>query len=318
MKDIQVAVWGLGSHAVRNILPALQMCPGVNLYGVCSRNREVLARIAREVACQDWSEPAPMLADPNVDAVYLSTPIGLHAVQGRTVLLADKHLWCEKPLTEDAEQATALLRLSRERGVTLGEGFMYLYHPQFIYLQAVLHSAKLGHVHSISCRFGIPPLQHPGFRNDPQLGGGAFLDVGSYPISAVTSLFPDSDPDILLAEIVATPGSPIDSSGRAVLRYDNDVVATLEWGINCAYRNEIDVWGNQGSVYSDRVFSKPADYVPRFRFLDLHGNESYASGEAENHFLAMLKSFRSLVGRSGQGGAGASTDLASRSASGCH
>ncbi len=46
---------------------------------------------------------------------------------------------------------------------------------------------------------------------------------------------------------------------------------------------------------SDRVFSKPADYVPRFRFLDLHGNESYASGEAENHFLAMLKSFRSLV-----------------------
>ena len=172
---------------------------------------------------------------------------------------------------------------------------MYLYHPQFLYLQRLLRSGGLGHIHTISCRFGIPPLDRPGFRIHPELGGGAFLDVGSYPISAVTSLFPDSDPEILWAEINVPPGSPVDCAGRAVLRYDNDVRATLHWGINCAYRNEIDFWGTEGSVLSERVFSKPANYIPRFRFLDLHGSERYESGQAENHFLAMFKSFRSRV-----------------------
>lgn len=295
MRELQVAVWGLGSHAVRNILPALQVCPGIKLYGVCSRDTEVVSRIASELACESWSETDQMLADPKVDVVYLSTPIGLHALHGRTVLMADKHLWCEKPLGENADQVTSLLGLSRERGVTLGEGFMYLYHPQFKYLRELLWSGRLGQIHSIACRFGLPPLVHPGFRIDPQLGGGAFLDVGSYPISAAASFFPDSAPDILLAEITRAPGSPVDSAGRAVLRYENDVCVALEWGINRAYRSEIDFWGNEGSVSSERVFSKPADYVPRFRFLDLHGKESSESGKADNHFVAMIKSFRSLV-----------------------
>ena len=295
MKELQVAIWGLGAHAVRNILPAIQMCPGVTLYGVCSRNFEVVSRVVRELGCRSWMEPSEMIADPELDAVYLSTPIGLHAAHGQKVLAANKHLWCEKPLAVNAEQATALLKLSRQRGVTLGEGFMYLYHRQFLYLREVLQSARLGCIQSIWCRFGIPPLAQPGFRTDPKLGGGAFLDVGSYPISAVTALFPNSDPDVLFAEIITAPGSPVDSAGRAVLRYEGAVRATLEWGISCAYRNEIDVWGNEGSVYSDRVFSKPADYIPRFRFLDVHGKESYASGQAQNHFQAMLKSFRSLV-----------------------
>ena len=124
---------------------------------------------------------------------------------------------------------------------------------------------------------------------------GPFWMLAHTPISAVTALFPNSDPYVLFAEIITAPGSPVDSAGRAVLRCEGDVRATLEWGINCAYRNDIDCWGSEGSVVTERVFSKPADYTPRFRFLDRHGNESYVSGESENHFLAMLKSFRSLV-----------------------
>jgi predicted dehydrogenase len=239
-----------------------------------------------------------MLQDPRLEVVYLSTPIGLHAVQGKAVLASKRHLWCEKPIAASPGQALELVNLSREHGVTLAEGFMYLHHAQFARLREIVDSGQLGQLQQVTIRFGIPPLDNPGFRNDPALGGGAFLDVGSYPISAVDALLGGSDPEVLYSGIVVPPGSPVDTSGRAFLRYPGSgspVDAILEWGINRAYRNEIDLWGSTGSVSTDRIFSKSADYVPKFRFLDRTGIESFESGRAENHFLAMFRRFHELT-----------------------
>ena len=295
MTALRVAVWGLGTHAVKNIVPALQHCPGATLYGVCSRNTEVVARVANDARCVGWTAPEAMLDDPAVDAVYLSTPIALHETQGKSVLLAGKHLWCEKPFGMNAEATNALLTSSRDFGLSVGEGFMYLYHPHFLQLVRVLKAGRLGEVRGVSCRFGIPPLEHPGFRSDRTLGGGSFLDVGCYPVSAMVSLFPELEPDVLSAEVCAAPGSSVDNHGWAVLRYDSGVHAMLEWGTDCAYRNEIDIWGTGSSVSSERLFSKSSDHVPRFRFLDGHGNETWETGEAGNHFTAMFGAFRALV-----------------------
>jgi len=292
LKQHNVAVWGLGPHAIKNILPALEVCPGINLYGVCSRNADVVSKHAAEQGCLGWSDPEEMFEDSKVDTIYVSTPIGLHASHGKSVLVAKKHLWCEKPLAATQAQVLTLVGLSRELGLTLAEGYMYLYHPQFLYLKELLDSEALGDLRNVTCRFGIPPLERPGFRNDPELGGGAFLDVGSYLISAVTALFPESTPEILFTKIDTAPGSRVDSGGRAILRYLSGVYVTLEWGINCAYRNEIDLWGSTGSVFSERFFSKPADYVPRFRFLDLRGRESYTTCRSGNHFVSMFEEFR--------------------------
>ncbi len=295
MPDLGIAVWGLGTHAVKSILPAIRICSGVSLKGVCSRDYRVLSRVASDFECKGWRTPEEMLDDPTVDAVYLSTPIALHIAQGRLVLQADKHLWCEKPIGASAGEVTSLLEFSRARGLTIGEGFMYLYHPQFLQLRDILTSGRLGKIRSVSCRFGIPPLERPGFRTDPALGGGAFLDVGAYPISTVVALFPYSEPEILLAEISGAEASPVDVEGRAVLGYGDGIRATLEWGINCAYRNEIDVWGTHGSMSTERLFSKTEDHVPRFDFRDLHGNVHTEEGSTGNHFTAMIGAFCGLV-----------------------
>ena len=295
MTDVQLAVWGLGTHAIKNILPAVRLSRGLKLVGVCSRNATVVAEVAEQFGCKRWTSPTEMLRDPDVDVVYLATPIALHAAQGEMVLSAGKHFWCEKPIAASLEQAESLLELSRARSVTIAEGFMYLYHPQFTYLQRLVSSGTLGRIHTVSCRFGIPALKHPGFRVDPALGGGAFLDVGSYPISATASLITGSDPEVLMAEIVVMRGSPVDTAGRAVLRYENDVRVVLEWANDCAYRNEIDLWGTSGSVSTERVFSKSADYRPQFRCLDVRGAESYQAGVAANHFVMMLESFGALI-----------------------
>ena len=288
-------MWGLGPHALKNVLPAISSTAGVSLHGVSSRNREVVASACREYGCATWDTPEAMLEDGEVDAIYLATPIGLHASQGSAVLESGKHLWCEKPMARNSEEVTTLTALSRARGVTAAEGFMYLYHPQFTYLTAVVNSGRLGYLQSVSCRFGIPPLDRPGFRNSPQLGGGAFLDVGCYPISAVTSLFPEGLPEVAFAEIIVEPPAVVDSKGSAVLRYERGVDATLQWRVGSAYRNEIDFWGTDGSLSSERIFSKPAGYVPRFRFLDRQGRETFEWGEGANHFEKMFLAFSALV-----------------------
>lgn len=299
MTAISVAVWGLGPHSLKNILPALAGSSATRVAGVCSRNADTVARAASEFGCALWTDPSAMLGSPLVDAVFVSTPIGMHFSHGQRVLGAGKHLWCEKPLASSLKEAETLVGESRSRGLTIAEGFMFLYHPQFAHVSDMLAAGAVGEVRSVRCRFGIPALARPGFRRDPALGGGAFLDVGSYPIAALTSLFPE-DPKVDFARLDMARGSPVDTSGEATLSYTNDVLATLDWGIGLSYRNEIDFWGSTGSMYTEKIFSKQTDYIPEFTYRDVEGRERQEKGVAANHFMTMFEAFREM---SAEGGA---------------
>jgi len=245
--------------------------------------------------CKGWTEAAAMLGDARADIVYVATPIGLHAEHGRQVLDARKHLWCEKPLTCQLQHTLELLDSSRRNGLSICEGLMYLHHPQFRQLSNYIIEGRLGSIKSIGCRFGIPRLEHAGFGSDPALGGGALFDVGCYPMSAIQALFPEENPDVSYANIVTRNGFAVDTDGHAVIALSGGAVASLEWGINCAYRNEIDIWGEKGSLSTDKIFSKPADYIPVFHFRDFQGAETTENGEAKDHFVSMLQDFRGMI-----------------------
>lgn len=295
MRSMRVAVWGLGRHAINRILPAVSAAGRLELYGVCSRNSQSVSTCSQMWNCDGWTDATSMLRDPQVDIVYVATPIGLHAEHGMRVLDAGKHLWCEKPLSCRLQDTMALLERSRNRGLAVCEGFMYLYHPHFLALLGYLAEGRLGSIRSIGCQFGIPGLEHPGFRTDPALGGGALLDVGCYPVSAIEALFPEQSPYVAYARIATEDGSAVDTDGDAVIVMPNGVVAHLEWRINCSYRNRLDIWGEKGSVFSDKIFSKPANHVPVFHFRDTHGAETTEYGEANDHFSSMLRSFGGMV-----------------------
>jgi dTDP-3,4-didehydro-2,6-dideoxy-alpha-D-glucose 3-reductase len=292
--SVSIAVWGLGRHALRNILPALAGGAGFVLRGVCSRNPGNVQAVCAEYSCLGWTDPADMLASPELDAIYVATPSGLHARHVAAVLSAGKHAWCEKPLVQSATDAEHLAELAEKHAVTVAEGFMYLYHPQFARLSRIVN-CELGRIDAVTCRFGIPTLEKPGFRNDPALGGGAFLDLGCYPISTLVALFPGLRPEIGYVEIGADPGSAVDTRGVALLRYQNGPQAVLEWRTGSAYRNEIDAWGTEGSVFCDRAFSKAAEHAPQLRVSDRHGNTTFEICPAANHFSMMFEAFRRMI-----------------------
>jgi NDP-hexose-3-ketoreductase len=293
---MRLVVWGLGRHAVDKILPAVAATDGLELYGVCSRDAAIVADCARQWECRGWTTPDSMLGDSQVDIVYVATPIGLHAEHGGAVLAARKHFWSEKPFTSRLADTLDLIERSRGLGLSICEAHMYLHHPQFSHLVNYVSKGDLGRILSVSCKFGIPTLKHPGFRVDPQLGGGAFLDVGCYPISAVTALFPDEPSVIKYSSVSATNGSLVDTEGQCVLEFSGRTTVTLEWRTDAAYRNEIEIWGTDGSVLTEMFFSKAATYRPTFRLRDRQGSETIEYGEAANHFERMLDVFREALG----------------------
>ncbi len=109
---MKVAVWGVGRHARKRILTAMKDAESVELIGICTRDQTVGKEEAIRGNCDYFLSSDEMLSDPNVEAVFLCTPTGLHFSQGQSVLQAGKHLWCEKALTPPFAPAHPMIELA--------------------------------------------------------------------------------------------------------------------------------------------------------------------------------------------------------------
>jgi NDP-hexose-3-ketoreductase len=293
MSLLNVAVWGLGDHAQNRILPALSAMDEIKIIGVCSRNGQVVDACAKKWSCYGWNDSEQMLNSTEVDIVYIATPIGIHFSLAIQTLEAGKHVWCEKPLTCSYIDTQVLVSLSEKKDKVLTESFMYLYHPQFQRVKKFVDDSK--GVHSVICRFGIPTLDKPGFRNSSELCGGALWDVATYTVSALLPLFPDQQVKVIFSEVLTKKGMQVDSEGRAVLRFSQGATAYLEWGVGVAYKNEIDLWAKDSSFFTDKIFSKPKEYQPQYKIRDINGNESVKNVEPSEQFMDMFHNFVEIM-----------------------
>lgn len=288
---MKLAVWGLGKHAIKNILPAVQENKKLELYGVLSRNTRVVNECKKNFQCLSWESPEEMLKDKQLKVVYVSTPPGLHFEQGIKILKANKHFWCEKPLTTNLSDSKTIVDLSIKKELTVCEAFMYQYHPQFLQFKELLDKGLIGKIKSVYCRFGLPKLDSPGYRGDLSLGASSLLDIGSYTLSSILNLFPNKEITIINYKKIPKASKVIDFEGRVELNIDKSIDCNLEWAYNRSYRNEIDVWGDKGSLYTEKVFSKESSYKPSIIVKDLKGKKSKIEVEPANHFHLMLESF---------------------------
>lgn len=289
-RAMRVGVWGLGRHARRRVLPALAACADTELLGVSTRDAAVAEEEAARYGCHAWADPQAMLDTPELDAVYVATPIGVHAAQGHRVLEAGKHLWVEKSLTEGLTASAALLERGAGLGLAVCEAFMYAYHPQFEFVLRETASETFGDVVSISSRFGMPLLDNPGFRHSAAMGGGALLDVGCYPLSLALRVGRGL-PTVVHSSVTRPEGFEVDMEGNATLRFDSGAMAFLQWGFGRAYRNDMEVWGQRGFIQADKAYSKPDDHLATVLLGDARGNNTVVEVGESNAFVHMLSTF---------------------------
>ena len=292
---MKAAVWGLGKHAINNILPALSKSSDIDLLGVYTRDESIKKACGKDFNCKTWKDEDSMLSDTEIDIVYLSTPPGLHYESGIDILSAGKHFWCEKPFTTNLDHTEHIIKISEENKLTIAEGFMYLHHPQFLSLKKELRKYSPGEIKLINSTFTLPHSQTPGFRYNPDLGGSTLLDIGTYPISIVLDLLEENNPQIVFNKSYIDKDKNIDMSGCTVLEFPSGTICNLFWGMGFGYKNEIAILTTKGSLYSDKIFSKKEEFIPKIILRNNVGEVSNIEINASNHFISMFDHFRSLI-----------------------
>jgi len=293
--NLNIVLWGVGNHAKKNLLPAINSSKKYNLYGILTRDKETLDQISGQYKCLAWQDSNEMLADPLIDIVFLSTPPALHFEHGMKILRAGKHLFCEKPLTINLETAIELLNYAEKTHLAICEALMYQYHSHFYQLKDLLRANEILNIRSIRSSFGLPRLKEPGYRFTKELGASCLYDVGIYPLSLIYSLFYKSSIELISKKIIKDDNHDIDISGAAHLIIDSKINCFIDWSYNATYRNNIDIWGENISLYSSKIFSKNKDYNPSFEICDTNGNISKKTMPSQDHFRLMLDYFAEVI-----------------------
>jgi len=233
--------------------------PSVRVVAVASRSPAKAGRFADRFGCRAAGSYAEVLESADVDAVYVPLPPALHPEWVGRALRAGKHVLAEKPLAADGRSATELLRLAAAEDRVLLENFMFQFHSQHERIRRLTGPAR-----KFAATFTIPPRPPGDIRLRPELGGGALLDVGGYPIrSAMMFLGPDLTVERATLEVDQELG--VDMSGTAVLRAPDGAVAELTFGMRQAYRSQYEVTGETVRITLDRAYTPPADHAPVLR-----------------------------------------------------
>ncbi|MEU5266445.1 Gfo/Idh/MocA family oxidoreductase [Amycolatopsis sp. NPDC021455] len=199
-----------------------------------------------------------LLADPDVDAVYVSTPHAMHKEWAVAAAEAGKHVLCEKPLTISAADAEEVITAARKHDVFLMEAFMYRLHPQTRRLVELIASGAIGEVRAVDTTFSFDSNPEETARlSDPALGGGGILDVGCYCTSlarlvAQAATGQDVVEPAEVSGMAHLSADGVDEWATGLLRLPGDILATISCGIRLAREDGIRVFGSRGQIHIPR------------------------------------------------------------------
>ncbi|MFJ5233524.1 Gfo/Idh/MocA family protein [Kitasatospora sp. NPDC088391] len=290
---LRIGVLGCAEIARRRMLPAIAARPGLRLAAVASRDPARAEPLAARYGARAVAGYRALVEDPGVDAVYVPLPIALHAEWVAAALAAGKHVLAEKPLTADPAATAALQRRAEEAGLVLRENVMFVHHPAHEQVRRLVADGAIGELRAFSAAFAIPGLPPTDIRHRPELGGGALLDVGYYPVRAALHFL---GPELTVAGAVLHrgPGAEVDTSGAALLHTPGGVSAQLAFGMEHAYRNGYELWGSTGRLQVDRAFTPPADRAPTV-LLERDGRTERIELDPADQVDAALAAFAAAV-----------------------
>jgi xylose dehydrogenase (NAD/NADP) len=246
--------WGLLSTArINDSLLAID--PGRERFrAVASRDADRAARYAEEhgLARAHGSYEA-LLADPELDAVYVGLPNALHGAWAIRALEAGKHVLCEKPLSFDPAEVERAFAAAEERGLVLTEGLMWRHHPQAVRARELVAEGAIGELRALHAEFRFTLDDPADVRWQAELGGGALADLGCYCVSGCRALA-GGEPLTAHGELVAG-GDGVDASFAGLLRFPGDVLATVSCSFAAPPGHVLRAVGSAGELRLDDPWS---------------------------------------------------------------
>jgi predicted dehydrogenase len=258
MPDYTTVRWGiLGAGSIaKRFSEGVQSLPDAEVVAVGSRTQEKADAFADEFGIPHrHASYEALVADPDVDVVYVATPHPMHKVNTMLALNAGKPVLCEKPFTINAREAEEAVRTAREKQLFLMEGMWTRYFPAMYEVRRLLKEGAIGEPRMLQADFGFRGTLNPeGRLFNPALGGGALLDVGIYPVSLSSMIFGEPDRVTGLATMAETG---VDEQAGIVLGYPGGQIAVLSTAVRTNTPWDAVILGTDGRISIHSPWWKP-------------------------------------------------------------
>jgi predicted dehydrogenase len=268
MTTLRWGVLGVSTFATRRMIPAMQQGRGMTVAAIASRGRDKAEAAARELRIpRAYGSYEELVADPEIDAVYIPLPNHLHVPWSVKAADAGKHVLCEKPVALDAAEAAQLIAARQRTGVVIEEAAMVRVHPRWLAARDELRKgedSKIGALRSIVSSFGYNLRGRDNVRYRPEMGGGTLLDVGFYPVTISRFCF-DGEPSRVIATLEPDPASGVDRLVSAILEFPGGQ-AIFSCGMQLSPSQHVAILGTKGRLGVDVPWSPPFDRPSQLLF----------------------------------------------------
>jgi D-xylose 1-dehydrogenase (NADP+, D-xylono-1,5-lactone-forming) len=296
MPPLRFGILGTARIA-RSFVEGVRPSQHATVTSVASRDAAKARAFAQEAGlARHFASYEALLADRDIDAVYIPLPNGLHAEWSIRALQAGKHVLCEKPLSATAAQARAMFDTARRHGLHLVEGYPYRAQPQTLKMRELLDGGFIGEVRLIQGSFGFSLGAGENIRLSPQLAGGALMDIGTYPVS-LARMIAKARP-IRVHAVAEWTASGVDRALAATLEYASGLLAQITCSFNTCVHRQALIAGTHGVIKTTYLnhTSVPSEAVLQLRVgTDRNAIDTVVQTSTTDGFLAEADAFARLV-----------------------
>lgn len=284
--------WGILSTANigRRVIPAIHASSNGEVRAVGSRSLATAQAFAKEQSIPTaYGSYEELIADENVDAIYIPLPNRLHAEWSIKCAKAGKATLCEKPFASDAQEARTVVDVFDQADVLLAEAFMYRFHPQQVKVKEIIADGGIGDLHLISSSFTYPIHGEGNIRLSKALAGGGLMDIGCYCINLMRFIT-DEEPTSVTAAARIGQVTGVDETLAAMLEFPSGVIGHFDCGLRSQRQQTYTVKGSEGMIVVPTAFTP--DKVTGSRIQHWRGNScAEHTIEAADHYQLMVEDF---------------------------
>jgi len=286
---INIGIIGCSTIAKNSTIPAILKSNNTKLEHIGSRLNDKALEFSKIFDCKKCGTYDDVINDKNVDAVYISTPVGNHEEWVLKSAEAGKHVLCEKSSTTSFDSAKKMVSAVKENNVRLMEGFMYRFHPSHQKVKKCINDKIIGKVFLFSSRYGFPPISRDNIRYDKSLGGGILNDAGCYPINASRMLF-ESEPKGVFCNLTMDKEAQVDTKATLLMDFEGNRQSQSSVGYDLEYESNYGLWASDGSLNLTRAYNIPPDMQARLNIKNSSMDKEILI-DPVNHFQLMVESF---------------------------
>jgi predicted dehydrogenase len=293
--EVRCLRWGiLGCARIsrRGLIPGIAESQAGTLTAIASRNSATAHLWAREFGiARAHGTYEELLADPEVDAVYIPLPNELHKPWTLAAADAGKHVLCEKPLALTSTEAKEMVDHCRACGVILCEAFMWRHQARTVALKKLVTEGIIGDLRLVRSSFSFP-IDMSDWRLDPARGGGALWDIGCYGVSTAR-LFAGGEPTTIRS-MARMSKSGVDITLTTELAFPNGAIGLIDCSFEQPFRCNYELVGTSGMIKVPDAYLPPAN--PIARMVDLDGQRQELTFNGYNQYAAMVDAIAQAVG----------------------